>query len=70
MDHLDFYHPAEMYIYIGSQGSRYTNTCIKENGYSSVNIPSEEQMQKTDYVGLVSGRDTDKSTYLIRFSVL
>ena len=51
----------EIYIYIGSQGSRYTNTGIKENGYFSVNIPSEEQMQKTDYVGLVSGRNTDKS---------
>lgn len=51
----------ETYIYIGSQGSRYTNTGIKENGYFSVNIPSEEQMQKTDYVGLVSGRNTDKS---------
>ncbi len=51
----------ETYIYIGSQGSRYTNTGIKENGYFSVNIPSEKQMQKTDYVGLVSGHNTNKS---------
>ena len=57
----------ETYIYIGSQGSRYTNTGIKENGYFSVNIPSEKQMQKTDYVGLVSGRDTDKSTLFNSF---
>ncbi len=57
----------EIYIYIGSQGSRYTNTGIKENGYFSVNIPSEEQMQKTDYVGLVSGRNTDKSTIFNSF---
>ena len=57
----------ETYIYIGSQGSRYTNTGIKENGYFSVNIPSEEQMQKTDYVGLVSGRNTDKSTIFNSF---
>lgn len=57
----------ETYIYIGSQGSRYTNTGIKENGYFSVNIPSEEQIQKTDYVGLVSGRNTDKSTIFNSF---
>jgi flavin reductase (DIM6/NTAB) family NADH-FMN oxidoreductase RutF len=57
----------EMYIYIGSQGSRYTNTGIKENGYFSVNIPSEKQMQKTDYVGLVSGRNTNKSTIFNSF---
>ena len=57
----------ETYIYIGSQGSHYTNTGIKENGYFSVNIPSEEQMQKTDYVGLVSGRNTDKSSIFNSF---
>lgn len=57
----------ETYIYIGSQGSRYTNTGIKENGYFSVNIPSEKQMQKTDYVGLVSGHNTDKSTVFNSF---
>ncbi|MEL7669763.1 flavin reductase family protein [Methanobacterium sp.] len=57
----------EMYIYIGSQGSRYTNTGIKENRYFSVNIPSEKQMQKTDYVGLVSGRNTNKSTIFNSF---
>lgn len=49
------------YIYIGSQAARYTNIGIKATGYFSVNIPSVEQMQKTDYVGLVSGRNTDKS---------
>ena len=57
----------EIYIYIGSQGSRYTTTGIKENGYFSVNIPSEEQMQKTDYVGLVSGHNTDKSAVFDSF---
>lgn len=57
----------QTYIYIGSQGSRYTNIGIKENKYFSVNIPSEEQMQETDYVGLVSGRNTDKSTVFKSF---
>ncbi len=60
----------ETYIYIGSQGSRYTNNGIKENGYFSVTIPSKEQMQKTDYIRLVSGRDTDKSTIFNSFSAL
>ncbi len=55
------------YVYIGSQASRYTNIGIKENGYFSVNIPSVEQIQKTDYVGLVSGRNTDKSTVFKSF---
>lgn len=55
------------YIYIGSQDSRYTNTGIKENGYFSVNIPSAGQMQITDYIGLVSGRDTDKSSFFKSF---
>jgi flavin reductase (DIM6/NTAB) family NADH-FMN oxidoreductase RutF len=55
------------YVYIGSQASRYTNIGVKENGYFSVNIPSAEQMQKTDYVGLVSGHNTDKSTVFKSF---
>ncbi|MCE7698739.1 MAG: flavin reductase family protein [Methanobacterium paludis] len=55
------------YIYIGSQRSRYTNIGIKENGYFSVNIPSAEQMRETDYVGIVSGRDVDKSTVFKSF---
>ena len=48
-------------VYITVNKAHYTNAGIKENGYFSVNIPSEDMVQKTDYVGLVSGRDTDKS---------
>ena len=55
------------YVYIGSQGTRYTNIGIKENGYFSVNIPSVEQMQKTDYVGIVSGSRFDKSAVFKSF---
>ena len=58
------------YVYIGSVEPHYTNTGIKENGYFSINIPSVGQMQETDYVGLVSGRDTDKSTVFKSFSDL
>jgi len=57
----------KIYVYIGSQGPRYTNVGIEENGYFSVNMPSSEQAQKTDYVGLVSGRNTDKSAVFESF---
>jgi flavin reductase (DIM6/NTAB) family NADH-FMN oxidoreductase RutF len=48
-------------IYISVNKAHYTNAGIKANGYFSVNIPSKDLVQKTDYVGLVSGKDTDKS---------
>jgi len=32
-----------------------------ENGCFSVNIPSEDLLEKTDYVGTVSGSEVDKS---------
>ena len=48
-------------IYISVNKVHYSNAGIKENGYFSVNIPSENVVQKMDYVGLVSGRDVDKS---------
>jgi len=39
----------------------YTNAGIKANRTFSVNIPSVDQVQVTDYCGLVSGSKTDKS---------
>jgi flavin reductase (DIM6/NTAB) family NADH-FMN oxidoreductase RutF len=48
-------------IYISVNKAHYTNAGLKSNGYFSVNIPSKDLAQKTDYVGLVSGKDTDKS---------
>jgi flavin reductase (DIM6/NTAB) family NADH-FMN oxidoreductase RutF len=48
-------------VYITVNKAHYTNSGIKENGYYSVNLPAAGLAQKTDYVGLVSGRDTDKS---------
>ena len=39
----------------------YTNAGIKENKAFSVNIPSEDLVVETDYVGIVSGKKTDKS---------
>jgi len=34
---------------------------IEENKTFSINFPSAEMMEKTDYCGLVSGKDTDKA---------
>ena len=48
-------------LYITSNKAHYTNAGIKETGYFSVNLPSADMTVKTDYVGLVSGKDTDKS---------
>lgn len=48
-------------VYVSINKAHYTNDGIRENGYFSVNIPSENVVREMDYVGLVSGRDTDKS---------
>jgi flavin reductase (DIM6/NTAB) family NADH-FMN oxidoreductase RutF len=39
----------------------YTNKGIQENRTFSINIPSVDMMEKTDYCGLVSGKSADKS---------
>ena len=54
-------------VYISCNKAHYTNAGIKENGYFSVNIPSPDLVLKTDYVGLVSGKDTDKSDVFTAF---
>ncbi len=41
--------------------NHYTNAGIKESGVFSVNIPSVDLVKKVDYVGITSGRKTDKS---------
>jgi flavin reductase (DIM6/NTAB) family NADH-FMN oxidoreductase RutF len=48
-------------VFISVNKAHYTNAGIKENGYFSINLPSKDLVQKTDYVGLVSGKDVDKS---------
>lgn len=53
--------PAPPTVYIKSVKQHYTNVGIRESGWFSVNLPSADQARKTDYVGLVSGYDTDKS---------
>jgi flavin reductase (DIM6/NTAB) family NADH-FMN oxidoreductase RutF len=47
--------------------SHHTNAGIKQNGSFSVNVPSAEMAQITDYCGLVSGRKVDKSNLFESF---
>ena len=54
-------------VYASCNKVHYTNAGIKENGYFSVNIPSKDLVKETDYVGLVSGKDTDKSGVFTAF---
>jgi flavin reductase (DIM6/NTAB) family NADH-FMN oxidoreductase RutF len=48
-------------ISVGINKIHYTNAGIIENKTFSVNIPTEEMIVETDYIGMVSGRDVDKS---------
>lgn len=48
-------------VSLGMDKSHHTNAGIRENGVFSVNIPSEDLLEKTDCCGLVSGRDVDKA---------
>ena len=54
-------HAAPHLISLSMGKSHYTNSGIRENKIFSVNIPSENLVAETDYVGLVSGKKTDKS---------
>ncbi len=60
--HIGIVNHAKPFLISLSMGKpHYTNAGIKENKAFSVNIPSEDSVIATDYVGLVSGKKTDKS---------
>jgi flavin reductase (DIM6/NTAB) family NADH-FMN oxidoreductase RutF len=46
---------------ISLQHTRYSLKGIRQNGTFSINIPSVEYINETDYCGMVSGADTDKA---------
>ena len=48
-------------VSLGMAKSHHTNAGIKENGTFSVNIPSEDLVEKTDCCGMISGKTVDKS---------
>ncbi len=45
---------------VAFQHKRHTLKGVRQNGTFSVNIPSIDLVEETDYCGLVSGRDADK----------
>jgi flavin reductase (DIM6/NTAB) family NADH-FMN oxidoreductase RutF len=48
-------------ISLSMNKSHYTNAGIKQQGTFSVNIPAAAMVAETDYCGIVSGRNEDKS---------
>jgi flavin reductase (DIM6/NTAB) family NADH-FMN oxidoreductase RutF len=60
--HIGIVNHAKPFLISMSLGKvHYTNAGIKENEAFSVNLPSENLVVKTDYVGMVSGKKTDKT---------
>ncbi len=53
--------PKPPYVMVTLNKVHYTNSGIKQNGTFSVNIPSAEMAEVTDYCGIVSGSKHDKS---------
>jgi flavin reductase (DIM6/NTAB) family NADH-FMN oxidoreductase RutF len=51
--------PAMMVISLNK--THHISAGIKKNGNFSINIPSLDMIKKTDYCGMVSGKDIDKS---------
>lgn len=54
-------------ISLGIHKSHFTNRGIKENRTFSINIPSIAQVKETDYCGIVSGKNYDKSELFANF---
>ena len=59
--------PEPAYLAVAMNKAHYTNTGIKANGTFSVNIPSSDMAEKTDYCGMVSGRKFDKAAVFDTF---
>ena len=54
-------HSSPQLLSIGVGKIHYSNKGIFENKTFSINIPSTDMLVVTDYVGIVSGKSTDKS---------
>lgn len=48
-------------VFISLNKLHYSTGGVKENKAFSINIPSAKMLKETDYCGLVSGKDVDKS---------
>jgi flavin reductase (DIM6/NTAB) family NADH-FMN oxidoreductase RutF len=58
---------AGINVSVSMNKRHFTNAGIKENGTFSVNIPSWDMLKETDYVGIASGANTDKSAFFEAF---
>ena len=54
-------HGTPQYLSFGISKTHFSNQGIIENKAFSVNIPDRKLMVETDYVGIVTGKNTDKS---------
>jgi len=54
-------------LYISLKNSHYTTLGVVQCGFFSVNIPSSESIEKTDFCGCVSGNKVDKSNIFDSF---
>ncbi|MDF2566952.1 MAG: flr [Oscillospiraceae bacterium] len=54
-------------LYISLKNSHHTTSGVVETGFFSVNIPSSDLVEKTDFCGCVSGNRTDKSSVFESF---
>lgn len=59
--------PDPAYLAVAMNKAHYTNAGIKANRTFSVNIPSVDIAEKTDYCGMVSGRKFDKTALFETF---
>lgn len=57
----------EPVLYISLKSSHHSTSGVKEKGDFSVNIPSAEMVQETDYCGVVSGKTIDKAKLFTPF---
>jgi flavin reductase (DIM6/NTAB) family NADH-FMN oxidoreductase RutF len=60
-------HGDPQYLSFGVSKSHYSNQGIIENKMFSVNIPSRDLVVETDYFGIMTGKNTDKSSVLETF---
>ena len=57
----------EPVLYMSLKSTHYTTIGVRESGYFSINIPSADMAEITDYCGMVSGKTTDKSNLFTPF---
>jgi flavin reductase (DIM6/NTAB) family NADH-FMN oxidoreductase RutF len=57
----------EPMLYISLKETHYTTTGIKASGFFSVNLPSPDLAEKTDFCGVISGKTIDKSKLFTPF---